>query len=116
MPPGLLLASPGPLLASPGPLLASHGLFWAYPRFPGPLLGLSGQTGVSSPTRGSSRWIHLAPERDYSGRPSSMYMWSPHDIGRESWSLLQAQGFNEQVQVVVVVVASKLLLGVLVAA
>ena len=85
MPPGLFLASPGPLLASPGPLLASHGLFWAYPRFPGPLLGLSGQTGVSSPTRGSSRWIHLAPERDYSGRPSSMYMWSPHDIGRESW-------------------------------
>ena len=40
---------------------------------------------LSPPTHDSSRRIHLALERDCSGRPSSMHMWSPHDIGRESW-------------------------------
>ena len=39
----------------------------------------------SPPARDSSHRIHLALERDCSGRPSSMHMWSPHDIGRESW-------------------------------
>ena len=37
------------------------------------------------PTRESSHRIHHSLERDCSGRPSSMHMWSPHDIGRESW-------------------------------
>ena len=29
--------------------------------------------------------IHLQLNRDCRGRPSSMYMWCPHDVGRESW-------------------------------
>ena len=29
--------------------------------------------------------LRLSPHCDCRGRPSSMYMWSPHDIGRESW-------------------------------
>ena len=29
--------------------------------------------------------VHFSPHCDCRGRPSSMYMWSPHDIGRESW-------------------------------
>ena len=29
--------------------------------------------------------VHLLLHHDCSGRPSSMYVWSPRDIGRESW-------------------------------
>ena len=33
----------------------------------------------------SSLGVRLLLHRDGSGRPSSTYVWSPHDIGRESW-------------------------------
>ena len=64
--------------------------FEPVPGGPGPeLIGFllaAGVAGAPEPSpAGSSRRIHLAFERDCSGRPSSMHMWSPHDIGRESW-------------------------------
>ena len=39
---------------------------------------------LSPPAHDSSHRTNLSFERDCSGRPSSMHMWSPHDIGRES--------------------------------
>ena len=30
-----------------------------------------------------------------SGRPSSMYMWCPHDIGRDSWEWVEHKSLQE---------------------
>ena len=75
-----------------GPPRASWGLL----RPPGASWGLLGPSGASWGLVGlletfcregnlGGHRVHLALECDCSGRPSSMYMWSPHDIGRESW-------------------------------
>ena len=108
-----LLGTPGrswALLGTPGrswPLLAAPGLSWPRRVAPRHFWSLLAAPGCSWPFHGSPGHASAlvgTPGHScrccffffFGGRPSSMYMWSPHDIGRDSW----VWGEQEALQIV----------------